>query len=175
MIMIFGPAGSGKTTQGEMLAEKLGRKFLSVGQICREQFEEYTKDGSMVPVPALARAIMKEIHAAEADGSEVVLDGQPWGKDSIEVMNETGMMGAIEVAIVIDVPREECLKRLAMRGRSDDRMEVWNKKLNMFEQKIYSFLTGVEAAGVPILYVDGSGNINDVGNLVESALRGRLQ
>lgn len=168
--MIFGPAGSGKSTQGELLAKRLSRKFLSVGQICREQFEEYTRDGSMVPVPVLAETVMKEIRAAEADGSKVVLDGQPWGEDSIEVMVKTGMMAAIEVALVLDVPREECLKRLGSRGRSDDREEVWNKKLDMFEQKIYTFLTGVEGQNVRVLHVDGVGSVEEVNERMAKAL-----
>lgn len=175
MIMIFGPAGSGKTTQGEILAKKLGRKFLSVGQICREQFTEYTKDGSMVPVPELTDTVMAEVRAAEADGSKVVLDGQPWGDDSIEVMVKAGMMAAIEFAIVLDVPRAVSLGRLSLRGRSDDRTEVWNKKLDMFEQKIYTFLTGVESANVPVFHINGTGTIEEVSNRIYKLVQAQSQ
>ena len=171
MIMLFGPAGSGKTTQAELLAEKLGRTALSVGQICREQFTEYMKNGDMVPVPELAVAVMKEVRKVEAGGGKVVLDGQPWGTDSVPVMVETGMMGDIEVAVVLDVPREECLRRLGGRGRDDDREEVWAKKLDMFEQKIYSFLTGVEGKGVRVLHVDGTGGVDEVNLRIVEAVQ----
>ena len=172
MIVIYGPAGSGKSTQAELLASKLGRVALSVGQICREEFAEYTKDGSMVPVSELVKAVMRRVN--EVGAEKVVLDGQPWDAADVTLMKKAGMIDAMEAVIVLDVSREECLKRLSQRGRSDDRMEVWNKKLTMFEQKICSFLTGVEAQKVPILHVDGSGDISGVGNLVESALRDLL-
>ena len=35
MIIIFGLAGSGKSTQGQLLAEKLGYVWLSVGEVIR--------------------------------------------------------------------------------------------------------------------------------------------
>lgn len=165
MIMIFGPAGSGKTTQAELLAKKMGRVPLSVGGICREDFIEYTKNGDMVPIFELAAAVMRRVNAV---GSEkVVLDGQPWEGEFVEVMNKSGMMAAIELAVVIDVPREECLKRLAARGRADDRQEVWNKKLNMFEQKIYTFLTGLESEDVLVKHVDGMGDIETISGRIE--------
>ncbi|MBR0403297.1 nucleoside monophosphate kinase [Candidatus Saccharibacteria bacterium] len=162
MIMIFGPAGAGKSTQAELLAEELGRKALSVGQICREEFVEYTRNGDMVPQGELAKAVMRRVKEVESGGHQVVLDGQPWGGDFVDDMKDAGMLQAIEIAIVLDVPKEECLRRLSARGRSDDREEVWNKKLNMFEQKIYTFLAGLEENGVVIKHVDGNGDINTV-------------
>jgi predicted cytidylate kinase len=52
-IVLSGNAGSGKTTVGKLLAERLNIEFLSVGQICREkalaqgmdinQFQEYLR------------------------------------------------------------------------------------------------------------------------------------
>lgn len=169
MIMIFGPAGAGKSTQAGLLAEKLGRRALSVGQICREEFHEYTKTAAMVPVPELVRAVMRRVN--EIGEEKVVLDGQPWEVSDVSAMRESGMIDAIEVAVVLDVSREECLKRLADRGREDDKAENWNKKLAMYEQKIDTFLN---ATGVEVVHVDGSGTISEVGNLVMSALRDHL-
>jgi len=40
IITISGPPGSGKTTVGMMLAEKMGRKFISTGMIFRQMAEE---------------------------------------------------------------------------------------------------------------------------------------
>lgn len=175
MITIYGPAGSGKSTQGELLAERLGRKALSVGQICREQFTEYTKNGDMVPEPELIRAVMKEVKAAEArNGAGVVLDCQPWSEAATRMMKKIGMMQEIELALVLDVPRDECLRRLGARGRSDDRAEVWQKKLDMYEQKIYTFLAGLKEYGVPVEYVNGDDTIENVTrDLAALALRGR--
>jgi predicted cytidylate kinase len=40
IITISGPPGSGKTTVGILLAEKMGRKFISTGMIFRQMAEE---------------------------------------------------------------------------------------------------------------------------------------
>jgi predicted cytidylate kinase len=40
IITISGPPGSGKTTVGRLLAEKMGRKFISTGMIFRQMAEE---------------------------------------------------------------------------------------------------------------------------------------
>ena len=34
MFILFGPAGSGKSLQGQILAEKYGWRWLSIGQFC---------------------------------------------------------------------------------------------------------------------------------------------
>ena len=50
MIILMGLAGSGKSTQGKMLAEETGRVWLSAGQVLREtgQFDEIMKQGVLV-------------------------------------------------------------------------------------------------------------------------------
>ena len=47
MIILFGPAGSGKSTQGRLLADKFGWKWLSVGQVLRDsgRFAETLREG----------------------------------------------------------------------------------------------------------------------------------
>jgi len=130
MIMIYGPAGSGKSTQGAILAEKVNGRALSVGQICRDNFAEYTKTAAMVPEDELAIAVLKEVKEAEDAGYPVVLDGQPWSEMSggSKILSDK-----TNGVIIIDVPREESIKRLSSRGRDDDQLSNWNKKLDMYE------------------------------------------
>ena len=37
MVIFFGPAGSGKSTQGEIIAEKYGCVWLSIGELLRSR------------------------------------------------------------------------------------------------------------------------------------------
>lgn len=66
MIMIYGPAGAGKSTQGQLLAQKLGRKWLSAGQIIRDsgRFEEFTKQGKMIDEKLLVELIREQVQLA---------------------------------------------------------------------------------------------------------------
>lgn len=159
MIMIYGPAGSGKSTQGSILAEKISGKALSVGQICRDKFCEYTKTAAMVPEDELAIAVLAEVKKEEDAGFPVILDGQPWTKDSkgSEILSD-----ATNGVIVIDVPREESIKRLSSRGRDDDQLSNWNKKLDMFTERMPEYESLLKQKNVPVVHVDGTGTIEEV-------------
>lgn len=159
MIMIYGPAGSGKSTQGSILATEIKGKALSVGQICRDKFYEYTKTAAMVPEDELAIAVLDEVHTAEEAGFPVILDGQPWSRESkgSEILSD-----ATNGVIVIDVPREESIKRLSLRGRDDDEVANWNKKLDMFAERMPEYEKMLKEKNVPVFHVDGVGEISEV-------------
>jgi adenylate kinase len=159
MIMIYGQAGSGKSTQGSLLAEKISGKALSVGQICREQFAEYTKTAAMVPEDELAIAVLREVKEAEDAGYPVILDGQPWSKTS---KGSQILSDATSGVIVIDVPREESIKRLSSRGRDDDLLANWNKKLDMFEARMPEYEELLRSKNIPVYHVDGVGEVSEI-------------
>ncbi len=159
MIMIFGPAGAGKSTQGALLAERIRGKALSVGQICREKFQKYTKNAEMVPEDELARAVIKEVELTGMEGKRVILDGQPWSTDSLGTKI---LIEKTDGVIIIDIDREECLKRLSERGRDDDQLQNWNKKLDMFENRMPDYEAEFKRHGIKVLHVNGVGTIVEI-------------
>lgn len=164
MILLYGPAGSGKSTQGQLLAKKLGREWLSAGELIRnsDRFEAFTSKGAMIDEETLVDLIREAVDKARAQGKRVVFDGQPGSPEQIEIWRRAGLLELVELVIVLDVPHAESIARLKMRGRADDRMEVWEGKIKYFEQKIYSFLTPVKAAKIPVYTIDGTGSIEAV-------------
>ena len=176
MIVLFGPAGSGKTTQGRLLAERYGWKWLSVGQVLRDsgKFAKTLKEGGLVDDNEVIKLMNREIEKADAEGMEVILDGYP--RDIIQArwMVENNFFDKVKMAIVLDVPKEELWKRIESRGREDDEKEVVERRFNVFEQNICSILPLMERAGVIVRKIDGVGDFEEITERLVESLENEL-
>lgn len=166
MIILMGLAGSGKSTQGKMLAEETGRVWLSAGQVLRdtpnEEVHEIQRKGELVPdtitIPLMAQA-MAEVFAA---GGDAVVDGYPRTTDQAEWMAENAAE-RIEVVIRIIVPKDELIQRMMLRGRADDQsLDAITERFRIVEQNIYSVCEMLKAKNVRIVDVDGVGTVEEV-------------
>lgn len=167
MIIFFGPAGSGKSTQGRMIADKYGWRWLSVGQVLRDtgEFDEILKNGELVDDQEVVNLMNKQIDFARAEGMEIVLDGYPRDVEQADILlkeKDRDFFGEIDAAIILNVPKEELLSRIQERGRADDTMEVVERRFEIFEQNIYSILPLLKERNVPVFEVDGLGTYEQV-------------
>ena len=80
MIIFFGPAGAGKSVQGQILAARHGWRWLSAGQLLRDtrdpEVMECLRSGELVPVETISR-VMDTALANAGDIHKVILDGFP--------------------------------------------------------------------------------------------------
>lgn len=166
MIILFGAAGSGKSTQGRILADKLGWRWLSVGQILRDtgRFAETLKAGKLVDDKEVIRLMDYEIAKADAEGAEVILDGYPRDVEQARWLAEQGTLAKIGAAIILQVPLDELWARIEKRGREDDTREVVERRFQVYNENVEKILAILEENNVKIIEVDGVGEFDDVTN-----------
>ena len=164
MIVLMGMAGSGKGTQGKALSEIFGWRWLSVGEAIRETggYEEIINAGHLIPDEDVIELMNRQIEKAEDEGFDLILDGYPRDELQAKYVVEN-MAEKIDGVIVLVVPREELLERLALRGRDDDKeRESIERRFDVFVKNAQPILDLFAEAGVPIERVDGVGKIEEV-------------
>ncbi len=174
MIVLFGLAGSGKSLQGETLANKYGWRWMSIGQLLRDlndpEITAIQNRGELVPdelvVNLMHGEMMKEVEA----GRNAILDGYPRDQWQADWIVDHGDNKYIDGAIIFDVSRDELWHRLELRGRSDDTREAIEKRWAIVEQNIYTMVERLEGAGVKIAHIDGEGAIEEITKRIEKVL-----
>lgn len=133
IIFIAGPQGSGKGTQGKKLAEKLGFLFWEMGGTLRMilakggPLAEKIKaidHGTLLSDDLIIEVLNNQLPLLPPQKG-IIFDGVPrrlgQGKFLVEYCKEHGMDKM--ATIFIDVPREECIKRLLLRAQHESRMD----------------------------------------------------
>jgi adenylate kinase len=167
MIVFFGPAGAGKSVQGQLLAARNNWRWLSSGQLLRDTHDiELIKEmqtGHLV-TPEKVNELMADALKRAKNVDRVILDGYPrqlsQAKWLIESQPEHDR--SIQLVIVLEVPRSELLKRIEVRGRIDDTPEAVDERLRIYRTEIYPILTYLTEQGVNVAHIDGTGSVGQV-------------
>lgn len=173
MIIFFGPAGAGKSVQGQILAARHGWRWLSSGQLLRDskdpEIMEKMRTGELVNTEQTNAVIAEALKRAD-DIDRVILDGFPRKLEQAEwlISTEGSHERSIGLAIVLEVPRAELEKRLKVRGRVDDTTDIIEDRLNIYRKEIYPILTYLTDQKVRIAHIDGTGSVGRVHDRIES-------
>ena len=120
-IVIFGPQGSGKGTQAELIARRQDWPYISTGDIFRYHLKNQTdlgqkvsafiNDGHLVPDELTNEIVRNRINQPDC-AVGFVLDGYPRNKNQLNFLNG---IAEIDFAIVIEISDTEAIKRLSGR------------------------------------------------------------
>lgn len=120
-LALFGPQGSGKGTQAEMLAKKYNLPALSTGDIFRSEIKKQTElgklaeslinGGRLVPDEITDKIVLGEL-AKEKYKNGFILDGYPRNIDQLTSLEKNV---GLDLAIEIVINDDEVVKRLASR------------------------------------------------------------
>lgn len=167
MIVFFGPAGAGKSVQGQLLAARNGWRWLSAGQLLRDTHDiELIKEmqtGKLVD-PQKVNHLMSDAIKRSHNISNVILDGYPREISQAKwlVENQADHGRDINLVVVLEVPKSELLKRLEVRGRADDKPEVIDERLKIYRTEMYPILSYLTEKNVNIVHIDGVGTVGQV-------------
>ncbi|MES2630854.1 MAG: nucleoside monophosphate kinase [Patescibacteria group bacterium] len=178
MIIFFGPAGAGKSVQGQILAARMGWRWLSTGQILRDthdpEISKYMQEGKLIPSD-VSNKIMGEAIVRAGDIDQIILDGFPRQMEQatwlIDSQPEHGR--SIGLVVVLEVPREELLKRLSIRGRADDTAEAIDQRLLDYRQVMYPILGFLTDQTIPVVHIDGTGSVGEIHDKIVTELTSR--
>lgn len=167
MIIFFGPAGSGKSVQGQILAARQGWRWLSTGQLLRDTHDpallQTMQEGKLVD-PAKVNEIISDALSRASNVNNVILDGFPRMLEQAHWLIEGQPLHgrSIGLIIVLEVLPTELEKRLELRGRADDSSTTFEERMRSYRQEIYPLLNYFTEQGVNIVHVDGSGTVGQV-------------
>ena len=181
-VIMLGPPGAGKGTQGDRIASRYGVPHISSGELFRDEvarqtetgktLQRYLDAGDLVPDDLVLSLIMDRVLAAEADGG-YVLDGfprtLPQAQAAAKVAREANM--SAQAVLYLEVPPEVLAARLADRGEgsADDSVQVARHRLEVFTEHTRPLLDYYTRRGI-IVRIDASPPVDEVSEAIFAAL-----
>jgi adenylate kinase len=186
-LLIVGPQGSGKGTQGVRIADAFGVPAISTGDMFRAavasgselgaQVTEIIQAGNLVPDELTSEVVRDRLSQADAaDG--FLLDGYPRNLGQVGDLDAflRGRGEKLDFVIELVVPREESMERLTRRaqeqGRTDDTDQVIANRLAIYERETAPILDVYRERDI-VLEIDGVGTLDEITERVIGALEGR--
>lgn len=166
-IILIGIQGSGKSTQGNLLSEKLDLPYLSTGHIFRTMAQEktplgrYIKEtiGAGVLIPDEKTIEVVREYLSRPEYSEgYIMDGFPRTVAQASAFNEN-----LSAIIYIKVSDTEALRRLGLRNekREDDTAEAIKKRIELFHSLTEPVIEYYKEKGI-LIEVDGERSIEEI-------------
>ncbi|RWZ79825.1 MAG: oxidoreductase [Candidatus Chaera renei] len=178
MIILTGPPGSGKSVQGQLLAARRGWRWLSTGQLLRDQKEPAVMAelaaGRMIDDDLVNRVMERALHDAQ-DIERLVIDGFPRHLAQAEWLLATLPKHGREIkcVVVFDVSEDVIAQRLALRGRADDKPDIIRSRIADYRSQTEPIIDFYKQNGLSVCRLPAGGSIDDVyGRLQEIIERG---
>ena len=186
-IVIFGAPGSGKGTQSDLMIEHYGFGHISTGDVLREDIKKgtelgktaqsYIDKGNLIP-DELMVSILANVYDSYGRGHKgVIFDGFPRTIPQAEalkqMLDERG--DRVAAMIELDVPEDELMKRLILRGqqsgRADDNEETIKKRLVVYHSQTQPLIEWYKQEGLHH-HINGLGTLERIFEDIKKVIDG---
>lgn len=155
-IVLFGAPGCGKGTQSELLEKKYGLAHISTGELIRneiaantplgKQMQSHIERGELAP-DEIVIGMVENYIAKHKGGRGTIFDGFPRTTAQAQAFDE--LLAAcgerVGAMIYMDVPEEELVKRILLRGKVSGRADDASEEIIRNRIEIYNSQTAVVA------------------------------
>lgn len=167
-IILIGIQGAGKSTQGNLLSEKLKLPYLSTGHIFREMAKDktplgrYIKEtmnaGFLIPDEKTVEIVSLYLKKPEYKNG-YILDGFPRTLEQVEMFKN-----GVDKVVYLKVSDKEALWRLSYRegvGREDETLTAIRKRIELFHKLTEPALDYYRQRGI-LIEIDGERTIEEI-------------
>lgn len=187
--VFFGIVGAGKGTQIELLNKLLaerepGRKIVYAypgaeyrtitnsgsytGSLVRAKLERGELQPNFLTVTVFSSILVHEM----TEDCHVIADGYPRTLEQVDAfLAAMEFYGRSNVEIVyIEVSKEEVIRRMKLRGRSDDTDEGIERRFFEYETNVVPSMKELEAKGCKLYTINGEQSVEAVHEDIKKAL-----
>jgi adenylate kinase len=186
-LLIVGPQGSGKGTQGVRIGDLLGVPAISTGDVFRAAVKDGSElglkvksiidAGDLVSDDLTFDVVRDRLQQADAAGG-FLLDGFPRNLVQVGLLDrylderDEPLTAVIELGVAREVSIERLAERARAQGRTDDTEEVIANRLAIYERETAPILDVYRERGL-VDTIDGVGSLETVTDRILGALAAR--
>jgi adenylate kinase len=183
-IILLGPPGCGKGTQGAILSKNMSAPRVSTGDLLRaavkdgtplgKKAKSFMDQGLLVP-DEIILGLIEEVLGSNHAGTGMIMDGFPRTTVQAEKVDKllADRKMQIDKVLNFDVPDGELVKRMqgraAAEGRSDDTPEAFQKRLTVYREQTAPLVDYYRRRG-KLADVPGMGTVEEIAVRVRKAL-----
>jgi adenylate kinase len=183
-VILLGPPGCGKGTQGAILSQALGAPRVSTGDLLRAAVKDgtplgkkarsYMDQGLLVP-DEIILGLIEEVLSGGQAGKGMIMDGFPRTEAQAEAVDKllAKRKTKIDKVLNFEVPDDELVKRMAGRaaaeGRTDDKPEAFRKRLEVYREQTAPLIDYYRRRNT-LADVPGLGTVEEISARVRKAI-----
>ncbi len=184
-IVIFGPPGSGKGTQSELLIKDFGLMHFATGDIFRQEIKKRStigqkidsiiSQGNLVPEEIVREVVEKNILENMHTIKGFLFDGFPRTTLQAEFLDNLLEKNNMKLhkGIYLDVPEDALFDRIRYRakiqGRPDDTDETLKNRLIIYEKETAPLTEYYNKKGI-VLTIKGAKKIEETGDIIRGEI-----